>query len=336
MSNSRLLEWFDGLLFGTSNPRSPPSELRRLILRMEVENIPWSHLIRNGGLTAFPYQIHGDLNSMTDYLEKQWVEKQPYFDPPAFKTRAASKFWDELQILLARRFETEEPLPVPSKRDDETLKEFLEPTKQTRSVRFEYDSAEFWGNVARRFINLDRPAEASALPDVSPDASKRLVQLYDATCKARGQYFDPFNMYLVHQSEYVNAVHWQTGSNLEAFLRDRPAHPLSVSVKALLKKSLNNLLRGEKPSVDSCPQIDALLHNIGAVHAAIPQIPHGDAPPKLIDVFQRLLALCRQDGLWEKEVPNIESEPVSPSLLHLTERVRILEREKRILCKHSN
>lgn len=303
---------------------------------MESEKIPWFHLILHGGLTAFPYQIHGDLNSLTDYLEKQWVEKQSYFDHPVLKTRAVSKFWEELQLLLARRLETEQPLPVPSKRDDEILKEILEPTKEIQSVRFDYDSAKFWGNVARRFINLNRPEEASPLPDASSDSFQRIMQLYDVTCKARGQYFDPFNMHLVPQSEYVNAVHWQTGSNLEAFLHDRPTHPLSLSVKGLLKKSLNNLLRGEKPVVDYCPQLDALLHNIRVVHEAIQQIPHENAPPKLIDIFQRLLALCQRDGLWEREVPNIESEPISPSILHLTERVRILEREKRILWKHSN
>lgn len=335
MSNSHLLEWFAQLLFGTSSPSSPPLELRKIILRMESEKIPWLHLIHNGGLTAFPYQIHGDLNSLTDYLEKQWVEKQPYFDPPTFKTRAVSKFWDELQLLLTKRFEIEEPLPLPSKRDDEILKEFLEPTKQIQTDRFNFESAEFWGNVARRFININRPGEASPLPDASSDLFKKVLQLYDVTCKARGQYFDPFNMYLVPQSEYVNAVHWQTSLNLEAFLHDRPTHPLSISVKTLLKKNLNNLLRGEKPILESS-EFDALLHNIRVVHEAIPQIPHKDAPPKLIDVFQRLLALCQRDQLWENEVPKIKPEPVSPSLLHLTERVRILEREKRILLKHFN
>lgn len=335
MSNSHLLEWFDQLLFGSSDPSSPPYEARKIILRMEAENVPWLHLIQNGGLTLFPYQTHGDLNSLTDYLEKQWIEKQPHFDPPKFKTRAVSKFWDELQLLLARRIETEKPLPLPSKRDDEILKEFLEPTKRIQDVRFSYESAEFWGNVARRFINLNRPGEASRLPDTDFDSFERIMQLYDVTIKARGQYFDPFNLHLVPESEYVNAVHWQTGSNLEAFLHDRPTHPLSLSVKTLLKKCLNNLLRGEKSVFDLCPELDALLHNIRVVHEKIPQIPHEDAPPKLIDIFQRLLALCQQDGLWEREVPKIESEPVSPSLLHLTERIRILEREKRILWKYS-
>lgn len=336
MSSSHLLEWFERLLFGGSDPRAPPSELRKLILRMESEKIPWHHLILNGGLTAFPYQVHGDLNSLTDYLEKQWIEKQPRFDPPVFKTRAVSKFWNELQQLLSRRLETDQPLPVPSKEDDEILKELLEPTERNRAVRFDYRSADFWGNVARRFINLSRPEEASPLPDASSESLKRIMELYDVTCKARGRYFDPFGMHLVPESEYVNAAHWRTGSNLEAFVRDRPTHPLSVSVKNLMKKSLNNVLNGEKPPIDSYPELDALLHNVRVIHQSVQQVPHRDAPPKLIDIFQRLLALVERDGLWEMQVPDIEPEPVSPSLLHLTEQIRILEREKRILWKHSN
>ena len=66
---------------------------------------------------------------------------------------------------------------------------------------------------------------------------------------------------------------------------------------------------------DSCPQLDSLLHNIKIIHEEIQQVPHENAPPKLIDIFQRLLALCQRDGLWEKNVPQIESEPVSTSLI---------------------
>lgn len=341
MSNSRLIKWFDQLLFGNLTPFSPPLELKNLILRMESERIPWSHIILNGGLTAFPYQIHGDLNSLVDYLEKQWVDKQPRFEPPNFKTRAVSKFWDQLQLLLARRFsEMPEPLPVPSKGDDEILKNILEPTTQYQTMRFNYESAQFWGQVARKFINLNRPEEASALPkNIDSDTSKHLMLLYDVTCKARGQYFDPLNMYLVPRYEYLNAVHWQTSQNLETFMQDRPTHALTLSVQTLVKKSLNDLLQGQKPSVlsqDSCPQLDALLHNIKKIHQEIEQVPHENAPPKLIDIFQRLLALCQRDNLWEKDVSKwIETEPASPSLLYLTEQIRILEREKRIFWKHS-
>ena len=207
--------------------------MKNLILRMEAENIPWHHMILNGGFTAFPYQIHGDLSYLIDYLEKQWIDKQKYFNPPVFKTRAVSKFWDQLQLLFARRIEPIEPLPVSSKRDDEILKQLLESSQTTH---FNYESPEFWGKVARKFINLNRPVEASPLPNITSDLLKHVIQLYDITCKARGQYFDPLCMHLVPHSEYLNAVHYQTARNLETFMYNQPTHSLTLSIQNLLKK----------------------------------------------------------------------------------------------------
>lgn len=330
MSNSHLIQWFEQLLFGDSDPSPPPDELQTVILRMESENIPWNHIILNGGLTAFPYQVHGDLNFLIDYLEKQWIDKQPYYDPPIFKTRVVSKFWDQIRLLLARRID--QILPVPSKRDDEILKELLNPPLRLDRPDYKYESAEFWGEVARRFIDSKRPEEPSALPNIDSQLSNRAKLLYEITCRARGRYFDPLSMHLVPHYEYLNAAHWQTGRNLEAFMADKPTHPLTLSVQNLLRNSIINLLDGKKPFISTGEsQIDSFLHNINVIHKSIEQVPLG--PPKLIDIFQRLLALCQLDGLWEEPVSNIESEPVSPSLLHLTEQVQFLEREKRLLRK---
>lgn len=316
---------------------------------MEVENIPWSHLIHHGGLTAFPYQVHGDLNSLTDYLDKQWVQQLAPYEPGPFKTRAVSRFWDDLQLLLARREEmtaaaaavttreTAAAAAAPCRRDDVILQHFLE---GNHLDRYEYQSATFWGEIARRFINLRRPeTTVAALKPVSADThAKRVLQLYDITCQARGQWYDPFNMYLVPLTEYVNAAHWQTDHNLEAFMRDRPSHALTLSVQALLRRSLHQLLHGERPTalLNPCPRLDALLHNVRVIHESVEQVPHENAPPRLIDVLQRLLALCRKDGLWEKIVPEIEERQsaVGMSLLHLTEQIRIDERERRVLWRH--
>ena len=290
-----------------------------------------------GGLTAFPYQVHGDLNYLIDYLERQWVDEETTYEPRPFQTRAVTKFWNQLRLLLAKRDENAlPPLPTPSARDDETLKKILEPGHQGP---YEYHSAFFWGEVARRFAQLRRPeTSASPLPRASSEQWKRIVQLYDITCVARGQIFDPFTLRLVHHSEYVNAAHWQSPANLEAFMRDRPSHALTLTVQSLLKRSLDELLRGQKPTAISppCSRLDALLHNMRIVHESITQVPHREAPPKLIDIFQRLLALCHRDALWEKEVPILR--PADPflgtSLFYLTEQLRIAERERRVLLKH--
>lgn len=320
-----VLQWMEWFLFGNEEPCSPPHELRSIILRMEAEKIPWSHIVHHGGFTALPYQILGDLNSLIDYLDREWSE------PPPLKTRAVSRFWEEFQLLLAR-VKKPKPLPPPCNIDDEILKEMLDPQ---RELQFNYQSAEFWGEVAKRFIQLRRPEQPSCLPNASSDYLQRVMQLYDMTCQARGYYVDPFNMHLVPNSEYVNAVHWQSNQNLEAFLLDRPDHPLALSVQALLKRKMYELLDGKKPLVSQCPQLDAFLHNIGVIHASIEQVPHQNSPPKLIDIFQRLLALSHRDGLWEEKVPNIPVFHSGTSLLYLTEQIRIAEREKQILLRDS-
>lgn len=341
MSDSCLDHWIEELLFGSTTsflPLPPPSPIRNLILRLEAENIPWAHIMARGGFTHFPYQVHGDLNSLIDYLEEHWLEGMPEVRPPC-KTKAVAKFWNQLQMLLARREEARRPaLPMPSREDDAILKELLEPTQPYES--YAYQSAAFWGEVARRFINLRRPEPPSTLPPPSlpSEHHQRALQLYDMTCFARGHFFDPLSARLVHHAEYVNAAHWQTPRNLEAFMHDRPSHPLTLSVQSLLKRTVDQLLEGERPSafLARCPRLDALLHNVRVIHESVQQVPHeAETPPKLIDIFQRLLALSYQDRLWEKVIPAHEppADAVGTSLLYLTEQLRIAEREKRVLWR---
>lgn len=353
MSSSCLIRWIEQLLFGDSGslPLPPlPAPLQPLVLRMEADRVPWSHILRQGGFTSFPYQVHGDLNSLTDYLEQRWLPAAPAHEPPLFKTRAVAKFWHELQQLLAQRDEgpllPELPEPAPS--DDALLQELLAPpslfaweTTRAASPRA-YQSAAFWGEVARRFIYLSRSdtppsTTAAAAPALPSDRSQRVLQqLYEVTCVSRGQWFDPLTLHLVHHTEYVNAAHWQTPDTLEAFLQDRPTHPLARSVQALLRRTVDRLLQGEAPF--RCPRLEALLHNVRVIHEAVEQVPHRDTlPPRLIDVFQRLLALSHRDALWEKEVP-VQEEGEKPqagvSLLHLTEQLRIAQKERRVLWRH--
>lgn len=348
MSDSCSIRWLEQLLFGPPSAHSdsvppPPRELTPLVVRMEAEHVPWSHLMRRGGLVSFPYHVHGDLGSLIDHLQEKWSEESEEApdEPAPFRTRAVARFWHDLRRLLALRDEkgltTSRDLPEPPERDDDVLRDILESDGlPVRSYR--YRSAAFWGEVARRFVNLRRPETASALPDAPEVYLKRAMLLYDVTCVARGQFWDPYVLRLVHDSEHVDAAHWRTPENLEAFLRDRPSHPLALSVRTLLRRSVDQLLRGEKPVLlaGPCAQLDALLHNLQTVHRAVQQVPHENAPPVLIDVFQRLLALSRRDDLWEETVPVLPPARGSAgtSLLYLTERLRIAEREKRLLWLH--
>lgn len=340
MSNSNLIPWFEQLLFGLSPAASPvpaPPEVQNFLFRMDAENIPWWDIVQRGGLTAFPYQVHGDLHHLIDFLEKQWLDKESPREVDSLQTRTVIRFWDELQCLLAKRDETPlPPLPAPTPRDDEILQEFLE-HGTGRGTR-DYESAAFWGEVARRFIRLRRPETAPPLPPVSQPLVRQLARVYGVHSESRGYYLDPLTLHLVHTSEYVNAVHWHSPHALKLFMTDRPGHPLTRSVQTLLEQTVEEVLRGEKPSacLNSCPSLDALFHNIGVIHRAVQQGPSHDTPPKLIDVLQRLLALSHQDGLWEKEVTVSTRGPPSTGchLFYLTEQLRMYENEKRLWMKY--
>lgn len=333
MSNSNLILWFEQLLFGGASPLPAPPEVESFLFRMEAENIPWMDMVHRGGFTAFPYLVHGDLSYLIDYLEKQWLDGDPPREVDSLQTRAAIRFWNELQCVLAKRNEILPPaLPTPSLRDDEILRDLLE--NATGRGRYAYQSAAFWGEVARRFIRLRRPETLSPLPPLAETQIRQLARVYSVHSAGRGYYVDPLTLHLVHDAEFVNAVHWQSPHLFRLFMADRPAHPLTRCVQAVVEHAVEEVLRGERPS--ACQRagssLDAFFHNIGVIHRAVQPGPQEDTPPKLIDVLQRLLALSHLDGLWEKEVPVLPCATPSTGtqLFYLTEQLRIYEKEKRL------
>lgn len=310
----------------------PPPEIYDILLRLEMEGICWSHIMLNGGLVRFPFQIHSDLSVLIDYLENQGPT-------PQLQTHVASRFWNHLQIIVTRKLTTPPPLPTPATEDDAILKQHL---TQNSNASLPYSSAAFWGEVARRFINLHRPFnnEPITVPRASLGEFKRVMLLYDTMCQTRGQLYEPFSMHLIPCDEYVNAVHWQSERLLDTFMKDQPEHPLSQSVQKLFHRTLREILDGIHPTalLNSCPTLRTFLHNIQNIHASIRQVPHQNTPPKLIDVFQRLLALNHLDSLWQHEIaaPILPetSEPTGVDLLWLTEQLRRAERQNAILWKH--
>lgn len=196
MSNLNLLEWFEYFLFGSEHSFIPPCQLEKIIIRMEEEGISWEHIIRQGGFTEFPYQVRGDLYSLIDFFLKKWLDGLAVSEPEPLRTRIVSKFWNELQTLLTKRnskFKTE---LKPLDKDDTILKDML--TNADSKHTYKYSSADFWGEVARRFLNVRRPIQDVKPPPLSScnDTLKRLGQLYDVTCQSYGEYLDPLSMYL--------------------------------------------------------------------------------------------------------------------------------------------
>lgn len=334
MSNSSLIPWINFILFGEplSCTRNPPSELDMVLVKMEVDKINWEEIGRKGGLTLFPYHVHSDLDTLLNHLEKfRFVDR-----PPTFRSGTITRFFTHLSVILMRTDVSSEPLlPEPYDDDDAHI---LNALLMHQRGTFSYRSASFWGELARRLIQQRRPLEKEPQMNFSSDFSKRAVSLYEMTCRARGQLYDPFTLHMVPHREHVDAVHWQSGPLLEAFVRKEPKHRLSRSFQQLLKRSIDEILNGKRPTalVESHPQLDSFLANVDIVHEEIPQVHHHLSPPKTIDVFQRTLALADRDHLWQtRVVPKDSKESFGGlDLLNLTERLLLAERQNLLLMQH--
>ncbi|GFT14693.1 uncharacterized protein NPIL_137091 [Nephila pilipes] len=337
MSNSFLIEWFEQLFFGHSHPciLEPPISLYRLVSRLEADGIQWKDMIRQGGLTMFRYQIQGDFDALLDYLDQVFLEDQKDTPLPVFRTRSMTTFFNQLLAFLARRNNNPS---LGTNTDQSTLNMIL--SKPDELGPFQYESARFWGELARHWI-LRRgplPKELAPLPHPSPLYMKRTARLYDVTCKTCGENVDPSSMHSVSASEYVNAVHWQSDTLLETFVQARPNHALSQAVQRLVRRVLHQFLDGQYPSclVEKDMKLNTFLQNVSVVHSSIPEASLTlSPPPKVVDVFQRLLALSQMDGLWQSQSdPNWNDSGSATDLMQLTEQLHLAERQKNILLKH--
>lgn len=330
MSNSPLIHWFRDLLFGQSPASPPPSELYELLLQLESHHLDWERIMETGGLIHFPYYVHGDLAVLIDNLEKQLLEeKEPPFEH--FETPCVRRFWGQLKILLARVCAPPlENALVPTSDDDQLLKALLADPEKPHP--------DFWVNVARKLIRVRRPMNELHQAPSPPHPAENAAFLYSVTCESQGRYWDPFSLYLVPRSQYVDPVYWQTSQLLESFLQSKPTHPLAKSIQELLHQTVQQLLEGERPRAlhGTYPALDAFLHNIDVVHQQTPELIHRQIPPKVVDTFQRLLSLCHQDHLWERTFLTEHTPKPAYGLDHLLlfERFLSLERENELLRKH--
>ncbi|KAG8172612.1 hypothetical protein JTE90_007705 [Oedothorax gibbosus] len=268
-------------------------------------------MARLGGLTMHRYQIQCDFEAIFDYLEKP-----PGGDPlPVMKTRTINTFFNLILAFMARR---QTPI-VETLSDDKAILEQI--LSDPNSSGHSYHSAVFWGELARQWLNHRRPVPKTLKP--LSDKTDNLGRLYDVTCYTRGKSIDPLSMHLIPHSEYVNAVHWKSASQLETFIRVQPEHALSQTVSQLVLKSLHQFLDGSYPSCLAEAKDDKIrifLKNISVAHETVPKVFVAESPPRLIDVFQRLLAQARYDDLWEKEPIETSVEYPYAQMMHMTEQ----------------
>ncbi|GFY77178.1 uncharacterized protein TNIN_395221 [Trichonephila inaurata madagascariensis] len=338
MSSSFLIEWFEQLLFGHTNSciLDPPTCLYQLICRLEADGIQWKDMIRHGGLTLFRYQIQGDLDVLLDYLDQTFLQDQKDLPLPVFRTRAITTFFNQLLACFARQKDIQS-LDVGNDTDKSTLNLIL--SKPDEPGPFQYQSPRFWGELARQWILRRRPLpkELAPLPHPSSLDMKRTARLYDVTCKARGEYVDPLSMYLVPASEYVNAVHFQSETLLETFVQAKPHHALSQAVERLVLRALDQFLNGQYPSClkHKDEKLDIFLQNVTVVDGSIPEASITlSPPPKVVNVFQRLLAVSQLDDLWQTSTFGVDTSFVETDVMLLTEKLHMAERQNAMLLKH--
>ncbi|GBN70301.1 hypothetical protein AVEN_185951-1, partial [Araneus ventricosus] len=140
MSNTLFQKWIDFLFFGSKEcPSSkPPLEILPILTRLDAEGIHWEEMGQQGGLTLFPYHIAGDLDVLLEHLNNN-------DQLPTFKSGTVRRFCDHLLTTLARRQAVEQPKPSLHRDDQQILKAILD----EESGPFSYQSATFWGELAR-------------------------------------------------------------------------------------------------------------------------------------------------------------------------------------------
>lgn len=324
MSNSSLIPWFEQLLFGSKDLRllEPPDELFLIIAKLQAERVDWREMARLGGLTIHRYQIQCDFDALFDYFEK------PTDTLPTMKTRSMTTFFNLLLAHMARR-----DAKSTDNIDDKITLERLLSDPNTSGP---YVSASFWGSLAKQYLNNRRPVPDTMVPLSSKTPVDRANRLYDVTCYTRGRWIDPFSMHMIPDTEYVNAVHWQSGSHLEALVRTKPDHVLSRAVRDVVRKSLHQFLAGQYPAclLEKDDKIQTFLRNVSVAHDTVPQVNLTKSPPRLIDVFQRLLAMAQVDDLWERVPERSLMEHPHTQMMQMTEQLLLAERQNRILLKH--
>jgi hypothetical protein len=194
--------------------------------------------------------------------------------------------------------------------------------------------ASFWGNVARNLIVQKGNRRPIVVPQHRMD---KMEILYWLKCQSVGRVVDPFSLSLEFQGA-VDPKRWSSAESLLTFAKAEPNHPLSRSLRSVCGKIFALVFDGNEAAfpmellrtddggdavgdggrmggkMGGCHSHHGrefylkFVRNVRAVDAAVPRVESKLKPPKLVDVFQRLLALADVDALWEETPP-----PLPPS-----------------------
>ncbi|GBM91821.1 hypothetical protein AVEN_15700-1 [Araneus ventricosus] len=198
------------------------------------------------------------------------------------------------------------------------------------------------GATANRSIPEDkekfykRNQELKSL-ELTPKHYHNALKLYDMKCKSIGEIVDPFNFVLTPHTTFVDPVHWESIENLLEFMKHFPTNALAAAIRNLLYLTIFSILDASEElfpknifEEEEEKAIQLFIENINVINERVEKVDDDDAPPKLIDLFHRLLALSKLDKLWIKI--NVSKKPeINSSLCNIYTKLADLENENRLL-----
>lgn len=310
MSLAKLNEFIRALLFGHVYYKIPKDDIvHQLVLDMDT-NV--QDIIKNGGLL---FSITQDLNNVINYLKEGNAHFHDGSKPPTLKltSNIVKSFFNQLSVLSKGNLD-------------------LGIVANSYQQQVEKDLT-FLDTMIRKKSVLKLPLQGLEKIYYNNKLFKDIIILYDIKCKTLGRIIDPFSLVLSLHNNFVDSIHWQSEKALKLFCQHFPKNALSIQIKNLLKSTITSFLNAEQESIELLDNIEykKFIQNVNFINDRIEKVEHKHAPPKLIDLFHRLLALTKMDTLWIQENIPIHKPELDHFIFNLYLKNVELERENELL-----
>lgn len=270
-------------------------------------------IVEQGGLLKNQTIILQDLDNLINYIERG---NKHFLDNCSFK----NEFQLELKTCIIRNFYynlsrvcrgkidngilsnnvQKDRIPLPSKSDEETLEHIL---NNDNSDYLIFKNAEFWGNVAKKLINEERPYVLTEI-QLPIQYLRDIQRLYDIKCKSLGNIINPYSLILSKYDFFIDSIHWQSVESFRLYLEHFPESSLSKTCLEFINLIITAIMTADddllpKNILNDEIQLRRFIKNIESVHNRIQKVHSSNIPLKTIDVFHRLLALNKYDYMWD-------------------------------------
>lgn len=309
MSLLKYNEFIRALLFGHAYYEIPNHiYVQQMILDVE-KYVNVKETIQNGGLLFSVQNIERDFQSILQYL-KECNEGVNEPEPVKLKTILAKNFFHELSILCQGDLK----LGIVAKTHEKQIE---------RNLKTLDDAIRNESFIKLPLLGLENIAITNSL-------IKKAMILYDLKCKSLGRLVDPFSLILAFQQDYVDSIHWKTEESLVSFCEHAPRNPLVIQISNIVKSTIYKFLNGEQVSFLPI-ELNKFLQNINYLNDRIEKVESKYMPPKLIDLFQRMLAMLKMDYLWSNETVTMPTSKTDFFIVDVFNRNIELERENALL-----